>query len=407
MRWGMLVGGLASLAIVAQAPSTRPAPFDVVEATIAQMQRAMAEHRLTSRELVTQYLARIALYDKRINAAISINPRALEDADARDRERAAGRVRGPLHGIPIALKDNIHTTDHADDRRRARVRGFMPPFDATLTKNLRDAGAIIIAKTVLTELANWVAGAPTPMPGNYSAVGGFALQSVRSAARSARVDVDGRPALSTGGSSSGAGTAANFWAANVGTDTAGSVVNPAMLTMLVGLRPTTGRISRHGIIPITADQDTAGPMARTVTDAAILLRRAREPLARSGRRGDDALHAAAGTRLHEVPRRRRAARRAHRHSARVLLRADRPTVSRAAAAGARRTRRGRGGLGDAQTKLMAEAIDVLKRDGAIVVDPAESADRGRSRTRHRTSCRSTSARASTTRRARTTTARSC
>src|SRR5207247_9199211 len=119
--------------------------------------------------------------------------------------------------------------------------------------------------------ASWVAGAPTPMPGNYSAVGGFAFNPYDPRPDPREGTSDGRPVLSTGGSSSGAGTAANFWAANVGTDTAGSVVNPAALTMLVGIRPTTGRISRHGIIPITLDQDTAGPMARTVTDAAILL----------------------------------------------------------------------------------------------------------------------------------------
>src|SRR5580765_7875061 len=256
--------------VAAQSTTTRPSSFSVVEATIPDMQRAMKEHRVTSRELVTQYLTRIALYDKRINAAITINPHALEDADASDAERAAGRVRGPLHGIPIALKDNIHTTDLPTTGGALAFANFFPPYDATLTKNLRDAGAVIIAKTVLTELANWVAGAPTPMPGNYSAVGGFAFNPY-DARPDPRASSDGSPILSTGGSSSGAGTAANFWAANVGSDTAGSVVNPAALTMLVGIRPTTGLISRHGIIPITADQDTAGPMARTVTDAAILL----------------------------------------------------------------------------------------------------------------------------------------
>ena len=267
--WIVLATLVSAVTLTAQTPATRPQPFDVVEATITQMQRAMAEHRLTSRELVTQYLNRIALYDKGINAAISINPRALEEADARDRERAAGHVRGPLHGIPVALKDNIHTTDVRTTGGALAFANFMPPYDATLTKNLREAGAIIIAKAVLTELANWVSGAPTPMPGNYSAVGGFSFNPY-DPRPDPRESSDGRPVMSTGGSSSGAGTTANFWAASVGSDTAGSVVNPAMLTMLVGLRPTTGRISRHGIIPITADQDTAGPMARTVTDAAIL-----------------------------------------------------------------------------------------------------------------------------------------
>jgi len=177
MRAWVYVATLVSVVVTlaGQTPASRPPAFDVVEATIAQMQRAMAEHRLTSRELVTQYLTRIALYDKGINAAISINPRALEEADARDRERAAGRVRGPLHGIPIALKDNIHTIDIRTTGGALAFANFTPPYDATLTKNLREAGAVIIAKAVLTELANWVSGAPTPMPGNYSAVGGFSF----------------------------------------------------------------------------------------------------------------------------------------------------------------------------------------------------------------------------------------
>src|SRR5437899_7300683 len=267
--FAMVSAAAASLA--AQAPVNRPAGFSVVEAGIADMQRAMQEHRVTSRELVTQYLTRIAMYDKRINAALAVNPRALDEADARDRERASGRVRGPLHGVPIALKDNIHTIDLPTTGGALAFAGFVPPYDATLTRNLREAGAVIIAKTVLTELANWVAGAPTPMPGNYSAVGGFAFNPYDPRPDPREASGDGRPVLSTGGSSSGAGTTANLWAANVGTDTAGSVVNPSALTMLVGIRPTTGRISRYGIMPITLDQDTAGPMARTVADAAILL----------------------------------------------------------------------------------------------------------------------------------------
>jgi len=360
MNRGLL--GLALLGSVvtltAQAPSRAP-KFSVVEATIPEMQRAMRDHRVTARELVTQYLTRIALYDKPVNAAISINPRALEEADALDAERARGRVRGPLHGIPVALKDNIHTTDIRTTGGALAFADFMPPYDATLTKNLRAAGAIIIAKTVLTELANWVAGAPTPMPGNYSAVGGFAFNPYDP--RPDPRNTDGRPVMSTGGSSSGAGTAANFWAANVGTDTAGSVVNPAMLTMLVGIRPTTGLISRHGIIPITADQDTAGPMTRTVTDAAILLgvlQGAVDP--------DDAL-----TTKCPVP----ANRDYTAHLKADGLRGKRIGIPRAyyyervepAAGGGGR---GRGGLNDAATTMMTEAIDTLKRAGAIVVDPA-------------------------------------
>jgi amidase len=350
----------SAAALAAQAPAVRPQRFTVVEATIPDMQRAMQERRVTSHELVAQYLTRIALYEKRVNAAIAINPRALDEADARDAERAQGRVRGPLHGIPIALKDNIHTVDMPTTGGALAFAGFTPPYDATLTKNLRDAGAIIIAKTVLTELANWVAGAPTPMPGNYSAVAGFAFNPYDPRPDPRDGNNDGRPVLSTGGSSSGAGTAANFWTANVGTDTAGSVVNPAQLTMLVGIRPTTGRVSRHGIMPITADQDTAGPMARTVTDAAILLgaleSRSPDP--------DDS----ATTRCTPP---------ADRDYTRFLkgdgLRGARIGIPRAfyyERLTPPTEKTPRGGLNDSQAKLMADAIDVLKRAGAVIVDPA-------------------------------------
>src|SRR5262245_34297694 len=373
--WRIVFLALAAWTVLpsAQTPSTRPASFSVVEATIPEMQRAMAQRRVTSHGLVTQYLTRLALYEKRINAAITINPGALEEADARDLERARGQVRGPLHGIPIALKDNIHTAGLLTTGGALAFANFTPPYDATLTKNLRDAGAVIIAKTVLTELANWVAGAPTPMPGNYSAVGGFAFNPY-DPRPDPRENSDGRPVLSTGGSSSGAGTAANFWAANVGTDTAGSIVNPAALTMLVGIRPTTGRISRHGVIPITADQDTAGPMARTVTDAAILLgalesaapdpndpatSRCTPPAGRDYTKflKPDALR---GARI-GIPR-------AFYYDR--LVTPGEPTPATPPEGRGGRGGGGRGGLNDAQAKLMTDAIDVLKRAGAVVVDPA-------------------------------------
>jgi amidase len=128
----------------------------------------------------------------------SVNPHALDEAEALDRERAAGKVRGPLHGIPIALKDNIHTTDLPTTGGALAFAGYRPPYDATLTQNLRDAGAIIIAKTGLTELANWVAGAPTPMPGNYNAVGGFAFNPYDPRPDPRDATFDGRPVLQTG-----------------------------------------------------------------------------------------------------------------------------------------------------------------------------------------------------------------
>src|SRR5688572_28685221 len=199
------------------------APFSVVEATIPDMQKAMREGRTSSRQMVEQYLQRIALYEEKLNAVMAVNPKALEEADRLDQEHKAGKVRGPLHGIPIALKDNIHTIDIPTTGGAIAFEGLIPPYEATLTKNLREAGAIILAKTVLTELANFIAAG---MPGNYSALGGYALNpydprrdprtSVPPAAPPGggvavgpptRVD-DGRPALGTGGSSSGIGTAA-------------------------------------------------------------------------------------------------------------------------------------------------------------------------------------------------------
>ena len=247
------------------------APFSIVEATIPEMQAAMKAGRLTSRQLVEQSLIRIAMYEDRLNAVITINKDALTEAGERDRERAAGRIRGPLHGIPVALKDNIHTTNMPTTGGALAFDGFVPPYEATITRNLRDAGAIVIAKTGMTELANWVAGGPTPMPGNYNALAGYGMNPYDPRRDPRDATFDGRPALGTGGSSSGIGTSASFWAANVGTETSGSILSPSNQNMLAAVKPTVGRISRYGVIPITADQDTAGPMARTVTDAAIML----------------------------------------------------------------------------------------------------------------------------------------
>ena len=250
--------------------ATAPDPevgFDVVEATIPEMQRAMEDGRITSRALVEAHLLRIALYEERVNATIAVNAHALAEADRLDGERAAGRVRGPLHGIPVALKDNIHTTDVPTTGGTLAFRGYVPPYEATLTTNLREAGAIILAKTVMTELANFMGRG---MPGNYSAVGGFGLNPYDPRRDPRKGRNDGRPVMGTGGSSSGIGTAASFWAGNVGTETSGSILSPANSNMLAAIKPTVGRVSRWGVIPITGDQDTAGPMARTVTDVAIM-----------------------------------------------------------------------------------------------------------------------------------------
>ncbi len=196
---------LAALFANAQAHKS----FTVVEATIPEMKAALEKKQVTSHELVTQYLIRIATYEHLLNAAVTINPNALKDADAMDRERAAGHVRGPLHGIPVALKDNIQTTDMPTSGGALAFKGYVPPYEATLTKNLRAAGAIIIAKTTLIELANWVAGAPTPMPA-YNAVAGFGFNPYDPRSDPRETPGDGRAVLSPGGSSSGAGTASSL-----------------------------------------------------------------------------------------------------------------------------------------------------------------------------------------------------
>ncbi len=359
MRTALLLSLLAATAALAAQPPRRAA-VTVYEASLGDLRTAMEQKRITSREIVTQYLARIATYDSRLHATIAVNPRALDDADARDRERAAGQVRGPLHGIPIALKDNIHTTDMPTTGGAAAFRGFTPPYEATLARLLKDAGAIIIAKTGMTELANWVAGAPTPMPTNYNAVSGFGFNPY-DPRPDPRPDADGRPVLATGGSSSGVGTAASFWSANIGTETSGSILSPANQNMLVGIKPTVGRISRYGVIPITADQDTPGPMARTVRDAAILLgalegaspdpndpatRACTPPTGRDYTRGLTA-GALAGARI-GIPR-------AFYYEPATPPGATQP----------------RGGLNDAQSQVMRDAIAVLKQHGAVVVDPAD------------------------------------
>lgn len=350
-------------------PDPRRVPFSVVEATIPEMQAAMAEGRTTSREIVLQYLARIALYEDKLNGAITVNPNALRDAEERDRERAQGKIRGPLHGIPVALKDNIHTTDMPTTGGALAFDGFVPPYEATLTRNLREAGAIILAKTVLTELANWVASG---MPANYNALAGYGFNPYDPRRDPREATFDGRPALSTGGSSSGIGTAANFWAANVGTETSGSILSPSNQNMLVGIKPTVGRISRYGVIPITADQDTAGPMAKTVTDAAILLGvlesaapdpndpatgRCQPPPGRDYTRflRADGLK---GARI-GIPR------------AFFYDRVTPPARPGQRPSGAGQRDGGRGGLNDAQRKVMEDAIAVLKQQGAVVIDPAD------------------------------------
>ena len=356
-----LIFAMGGILMGAQSQPPVPAagqPFTVVEATIREMQVAMERGRITSREIVLQYLTRIATYEDKLNAIIMVNPHALAEAEARDRERAQGRIRGPLHGIPVALKDNIQTTDMPMTGGALAFEGLVPPYEATLAKNLRDAGAIIIAKTNMTELANWVA---TGMPGNYNALVGYGFNPYDPRRDPREATFDGRPALGTGGSSSGIGTAANFWAANVGTETSGSILSPSNQNMLVGIKPTVGHVSRYGVIPITADQDTPGPMAKTVTDAAILLG------VLEGAAADP--NDPATTKCSRVP---------GGDYTRFLnpggLRGARIGIPRAffyeqvTPPGAKEPG---GGLDPEQAKVMAEAIAVLKQQGAIIVDPVD------------------------------------
>jgi len=344
------------LALVATSLA-QPRHFTVVEASITDMQRALQQHRVTSRELVQQSLTRIALYEDRLNAIIYVNPHALEEADARDRERAGGRVRGPLHGIPIALKDNIQTRDMPTTGGALAFAGLLPPYDATVTKNLREAGAIIVAKTQLTELANWVT---VGMPANYNSLNGYGMNPYDPRRDPREGLADGRPVLPTGGSSSGVGTAVSFWAANVGTETSGSILSPANQNMLAGIKPTVGRVSRYGIIPITADQDTAGPMARSVADAAILLgvleSTAPDP-------NDPATSTCMPPPAHDYTR----------FLDRNALKGARIGVPRASfydAVTSGGSLSARGGLTMEQQQVMRDAIAELTRQGAVVVDPA-------------------------------------
>jgi amidase len=349
-------------AFTSVAAKQAPKPFSVVEATIPEMQQALKDGRVTSRDLVLQYLVRIATYEDKLNAIVTVNPKALEEADALDAERKAGKVRGPLHGIPIALKDNIHTTNMPTTGGALAFEGLIPPYEATLTKNLRDGGAIIIAKTQLTELANWIAGNPS-MPNNYNALNGYGFNPYDPRRDPREASGDGRPALNTGGSSSGTGTAANFWAANVGTETSGSILSPANANMLAAIKPTVGRVSRYGVIPITADQDTPGPLARSVTDAAILL---------GVLEGADPNDPATTT-CTPPPNRDYT-----QYLKRDGLKGARIGIPRAfyydkftPPAFGEKPENPRGGLNPDQAKAMTEAIAILQAQGAVIVDPAD------------------------------------
>ena len=264
-----------ALALAAMLASTAAgaAPLDLETATIGDVQAAFADGSVTSEQLVRAYLARIDAYDKKgpaINTVINLNEKALDLARQLDAERKAGKVRGPLHGIPIVLKDNYDTFDMPTTAGSWLLKGSIPPSDAFVVKKLRAAGAIVLAKVNMSEFASGggsVGGAKDPavlkagtVPDGYSSMGG---QTHNPHA------LDHGPSGSSGGT--GASIAAVFAQFGLGTDTASSVRGPSSVNGIFGLKPTTGLLSRNGIVPLSLTLDTGGPMARSVYDIAVAL----------------------------------------------------------------------------------------------------------------------------------------
>jgi amidase len=253
------VGILAIAALLAQAPARQA--FDLQEATIADLQRRMEAGQDTARSLVEKYLARIEAIDRQgpaLHSVIEINPDALAIADRLDAERKSNGPRGPLHGIPILIKDNIATADRMTTTAGSlALTGSIPPADAFIVGRLREAGAIVLGKTNLSEWANFRS---THSSSGWSGRGGQTKNPYA---------LDRNPSGSSSGS--GAAAAASLCAVAIGSETDGSIVSPASNNALVGIKPTLGLLSRSGIVPIAHSQDTAGPMARTIADAATVL----------------------------------------------------------------------------------------------------------------------------------------
>lgn len=323
------------VAVLAASNAQQPAKFELDEATIQQMQDWMASGRYTSRRLTELYLRRIDEIDRRgpqLRSISETNPDALAIAGALDAERRAKGPRGPLHGIPIVLKDNIDTADRMTTTAGSlALEGSIAQRDAFVVERLRAAGAVILAKTNLSEWANFRS---TKSSSGWSGRGGQVKNPY---------ELDRNPC----GSSSGTATAvaANLAAAGVGTETDGSIVCPASANGLVGLKPTVGLVSRSGIIPISHTQDTAGPMTRTVADAAVLL------LAMTGSDPRDPATTPAASRTVDYP----------------------GALDKGALRGARIgvARKRYFGYSPATDKVIDVAIADLKAAGAILVDPAD------------------------------------
>jgi amidase len=310
-------------------------PFEFEEATVADLQNAMKTGKATARSIAESYLARIDEMDKQgpaVNAVIELNPEARAIAEALDRERKEKGPRGPLHGIPVLIKDNIDTADKMMTTAGSlALLGSTPAKDAFIVERLRAAGAVILGKTNLSEWANFRS---THSSSGWSGRGGQTRNPYA---------LDRNPCGSSSGS--GAAASANFAALAVGTETDGSVVCPSSTCGLVGIKPTLGLVSRSGIIPIAHSQDTAGPMARTVTDATILLG------ALTGIDGRDAATSnSRGKGLTDYTK---------------FLDTDGLKGARIGVA------RKSFGFNDRVDKLMQDAIDAMKRHGAEIIDPAD------------------------------------
>ena len=265
-------GARRTLTAVSDTTNTAPAGLDLETAGVAEVAAAMASGATTGVELVAAYLSRIDALDRggpAVNAVRLVAPDALEQAAALDAERAAGRTRGPMHGVPVLVKDNIDVAGLPTTGGALALEHSVPDRDADLVRRLREAGAVVLGKTNLTELANFMA---EQMPSGYSSLGGQVLNPY---------DVSLTPCDSSSGS--GAAAALGLATVTVGTETDGSIICPSDAQSLVGLKPTLGRVSGRGILPIATSQDCAGPMCRTVDDAAALF------AALTGATGEDSL----------------------------------------------------------------------------------------------------------------------
>ena len=313
-----------------------PPAFALDEATIAGLQAMIASGQHTSRSLCEAYMARIAEIDKAgptLRAVLELNPDALTIADGLDAERRAGKSRGPLHGIPVLIKDNIATADAMQTTAGSlALVGVKPPRDSTVAARLRAAGAVILGKTNLSEWANFRSSHSSS---GWSGRGGQTLNPYA---------LDRTPSGSSSGS--GSATAASLCAVAIGTETDGSITSPAAAAGLVGIKPTVGLVSRSGIVPISHTQDTAGPMARTVTDAAILL---------SAVAGIDATD--------------RATTSARGHVEADYTKFLDPNGLRGARIGV--ARKSYAGYHDATDEILKGALDTMRAQGATIVDPAD------------------------------------